>query len=82
MTPSDEDRVFNWAESNFPNNFLPKNPATATAQGYVYRYYAASGEYLGIEDGKVWYLKPGGGPSPLDVGAPTQHLQSARQARY
>ena len=26
--------------------------------GYTYRYYSASNAYVGVKDGKVWYLVP------------------------
>ena len=79
---SSEDRVFNWAERQYPNNFLPKNAATGTAQGYTYRYYSATDEYVGVKDGKVYYFKPGVTPAPQDVGSLQTYLQSAAQAGY
>jgi hypothetical protein len=77
-----EDRVFNWAERLYPDNFLPKNTATASGGGYTYRHYPATGEYLGVKDGKVFYLNPAAGPTPQDVGALQQYLDAAKRAGY
>lgn len=79
---ANEDRVFNWAERQYPNNLLPKNPTTASAQGYTYRYYGATDEYVGVKDGKVWYFKPGASPSPQDVGALQTYLDAAKKAGF
>ncbi|WP_284619183.1 hypothetical protein [Aquabacterium humicola] len=82
MTPAAEDRVFNWAERVYPNNFLPKNPATASGAGYTYRYYPSTDEYVGAKDGRVYYFKPGITPAPQDVGALQQFLDQAKNAGY
>ena len=82
MAMSSEDRVFNWAERQYPDNFLPKNPATARGDGYIYRYYGATGEYLGVKDGKVYYLKPSDGPTPLEVGTLQSFVDAALKAGY
>jgi endonuclease G len=51
-------RVFAYAEANFPSIFT--NAGTAGQyQQYLYRYYPASGNYLGIDpDGKIVILGP------------------------
>ena len=82
LTLASEDRVFNWAERQYPDNFLPKNTATATGAGYTYRHYPATGEYLGVKDGKVFYVHPAAGPAPRDVGALQQYLDAAKRAGY
>ena len=82
MALSDTDRVFNWAERQYPDNFLPKNAATGNAQGYTYRHYPASGEYLGVKDGKVYYFKPGEMAAPLEVGPVQPYVDTARLAGY
>lgn len=82
MALSDTDRVFNWAERRYPDHFLPKNAATASAQGYTYRHYPASGEYLGVKDGKVHYFKPADMAAPQEVGPLQPFVDAARQAGY
>jgi hypothetical protein len=77
-----EDRVFNWAERQYPDNLLPKNAATGQAQGFTYRYYGATDEYVGVKDGKVFYFKPGTMPSPQDVGALQGYLDAATKAGF
>ena len=82
MVLADEERLFNWAERAYPDNFLPKNPATATAEGYLYRYYPASGEYVGVKDARVWYWKPAAMAAPLDVGALDEWVGVAKRAGF
>ncbi|MBK8527766.1 MAG: hypothetical protein IPL57_11950 [Rubrivivax sp.] len=77
-----DDRVFNWAERQYPDNFLPKNAATASFDGYRYRHYASSNEYLGVKDGKVWYFKPGQSAAPLDLGPLQPYLELATMAGF
>ncbi len=82
MALANEDRVFNWAERQYPDNFLPKNAATGSALGYTYRYYGATDEYLGVKDGKVWYWKPGAMPGPVEAGGLQPFVDTARQAGF
>lgn len=82
MVLANEDRLFNWAERQYPANFLPKNASTGTALGYTYRYYKATDEYLGVKDGKVYYFKPGTSAAPVEVGPVQPFLDQARQAGY
>ena len=72
-----DDRIFSWAEAKFPEQLLPKSPTSQTTQGYRYRYYPASNEYLASKDGRVLYFKPGSTPSAVDVGSVTQYLNPA-----
>ncbi|HSW06389.1 S8 family peptidase [Aquabacterium sp.] len=63
---SDSDRVVSWAEATFPAYF----PAPATAgqlQQYSYRYYPATGNYIGFAEGRV-LLHNGRDWNLLDVG--------------
>ena len=82
LTLSSEERVFNWAERQYPDNFLPKNAASATAQGYLYRYYSATDEYLGVKDGKVYYYKPSASAAPQEVGSLPFFVDAAAKAGY
>jgi hypothetical protein len=78
----DSERLLNWAERQYPNNFLPKNAVTGTALGYTYRHYPATGEYLGLKDGKVWYWAPAQSAAPVEVGPVQPFLDQARQSGY
>jgi hypothetical protein len=77
-----EDRVFAWAERQFAANLLPKNPSSLQAGGYRLRYYAASGEYLGVKDGRVYYYRPAAMAAAADVGALQDYLQLAAAAGF
>ena len=53
-------RVFAYAEANFPSIFTNEGTA-GQYQHYLYRFYPASGNYLGIDpDGKIVILGPYG----------------------
>jgi peptidyl-prolyl cis-trans isomerase A (cyclophilin A) len=55
---SDSDRLFNYLEARYPQ-YLPLAGASAgTGLGYYYRYYPASGAYVGTQNGNVAYLVP------------------------
>jgi hypothetical protein len=82
LQASAEDRVFNWAERQFPELLLPKNPLTVRTQGLSYRHYPATGEYIGASGGRVYYWKPAQGPAPIDVGPLQTYLDAAVQAGY
>lgn len=76
---ADADRVFNWAESAYAS-FFPTHAGSASALGYTYRYYAATGLYLGTRDGRVFLH---GGPYQLlDVGALSDFLNRAATAGF
>ena len=79
---SPEDRLFNWAERQYPEILLPKNPPTLSAQGYLYRHYTATGEYVGVRDGRVYYWQPSQGPTPIDLGPMQPFLDAAAAAGY
>lgn len=79
---SSEDRVFDWAERAFPQILSPKNPPTQEALGYRYRHYPATGEYVGVKDGRVYYWKPAESAQPVDVGALQTFLETAARDGY
>ncbi|WP_374348062.1 hypothetical protein, partial [Chitinimonas sp.] len=82
MAPKPEDRIFNWAERSFPDNFLPKATTSLSAQGYTYRFYSSSNEYLAVKDGTVYYLNGKSGSTPLDVGLLQQYIGKAAADGY
>ncbi len=80
VTPGDFDRVANWAETAYAN-FFPKPAVAGYIAPYTYRYYAASGTYLGstggraiVHNGRDWIL--------LDVGALNDFLVQAAAAGF
>lgn len=59
--PRTTECLFNWAQANYPTLFAPA-AATAFTGNYVFRYYATTNAYLGIDvtDQNVYYLPAGG----------------------
>lgn len=54
----DADRVLNYLEATYPQ-YVPTAGSTAgNALGYNYRYYPQTNSYVGVKDGKVYYLVP------------------------
>lgn len=72
---TDANRVFNWAERQFPEIF-PKGSTDGTWEGFYYRHYAASQTYLAVKDGRV-YLHNGRNWKLQDVGAMRTYLDIA-----
>lgn len=66
--------LFDWGERSFPA-LLPA-PATAAglAQGYRFRYYAATDTYVGVRDGRVALLQPSVGGQVTAQGAMGDYL--------
>lgn len=67
LAPS-PDELMDWAQRNYPDYF-PGDPPSLQFAPYVYRFYTASLNYLGIADGRVYVLGPVSGGALLDVGA-------------
>ena len=67
--PSDSE-LMNWAEKAY-SQFFPGPQSDQTLAPYTYRYYPATGNYLGTANGRVYIYGPvaGGGPDVVDVGA-------------
>jgi len=57
---STTDCVLSWAESAYPNDFVPAGGVTQSANGYSYRYYSGTKAYLGVQDSEnyVYYAGP------------------------
>jgi serine protease len=77
---SDTDRVFNWAETVYPQ-FFPKPGVAGVFSPYTYRYYAATGNYVGVANGHI-YVHNGRDWNFLDVGALSSFLTQAAAAGY
>ena len=77
---SDIDRVFNWAEVAYPQYF-PKPMVAGVQAPYTYRYYPATGNYVGVAGGRV-YVHNGRDWNLLDVGALSDFIALAAAAGY
>lgn len=62
--------LMDWAEHAYSTHFPGPQPDRHEAP-YTYRHYAATGNHLGVANGRVYVLGPvaGGGPTVVDVGA-------------
>ncbi|WP_395699564.1 hypothetical protein [Aquabacterium sp.] len=65
----DAQALMDWAEKAYPAYF-PGHPATQTAAPYTYRFYAGSGNYIGVAGSGVWLLGPviGSSSTPRYMG--------------
>ena len=52
------DRVFNYLQFIYPQYVSPSHPESVAGSGYYYRYYAATNSYVGLQDGRIYYLVP------------------------
>jgi len=77
---ADHERVMNWAESVYRAEF-PWPYMAGTYQGYAYRWYPASGNYLAMRNGRM-VVHNGRHWNFLDVGAVTDYLPTAAAAGY
>lgn len=82
VLPSDIERVFDWAETAYPQLFAPAKTTTRTEMGYEYRYYATQNCYLAAKAGRVYYLGQLTEDRISDVGALEDYLAQAKAAGY
>lgn len=66
-------QLMDFAETYYPD-FFPGHPATASALGYTYRHYEATGIYLGVRDGEVYVLGGSFGSDVIGVGPLTRYI--------
>jgi cytochrome c553 len=52
---NDTDRLLDWGEDTFPQLLSPRRQPTQQLLGYTYRFYSATGIYVGTKDGSVWF---------------------------
>ena len=52
------DRVFNYLQFIYPQYVSPGHKQSLTGAGYYYRYYASTNSYVGMQDGRIYYLVP------------------------
>lgn len=65
-----EDCVFDWAESSFSAFLAPAGGRSLTTGDYYYRHYPGTGAYLGSHrgDGHLYYRGPVSNESMMDLG--------------
>lgn len=66
-------QLFEFAEVYYPE-FFPGQATTASALGYLYRYYEGTGIYLGVREGQVYVMGGLFGSEPSAVGALTSFI--------
>ena len=79
---SDTDRIFNYLEASFPQFLAPSVGVAGSFEGYAYRWYSASNAYVGIKDGKVWYLVPSIDGNINELGSVADWLAQAQASGY
>jgi peptidyl-prolyl cis-trans isomerase A (cyclophilin A) len=79
---TDSDRVFNFLEASYQQYVGTAAPSAGEALGYVYRFYPATGTYVGTKDGAVWYLVPAIDGDVHPLGSLTEWLAAAQAAGY
>lgn len=77
---TDAVRLFNWAEFAYPGFFAGAWTA-GTYQGFTYRHYPGTGNYVAVRDGRV-VVHNGANWHFLDVGALDEYLVSASAAGF
>ncbi|MBB1489014.1 hypothetical protein [Oceanospirillum sediminis] len=71
----DNETIFNWAEGEYSSFFAPGGQATASDDPWTYRYYSATGTYLGINTADEVYVMGGSfGSAPVKVGSVSEFL--------
>ncbi len=74
VDPADAaNQLMDFAETSYAAYF-PSHQPTAAFDGYLYRYYATTGMYLGVKDGNVYVLGGPFGDQPLLVGPLTAFI--------
>jgi len=58
---SEPDRLFNWAESFYPDLLSPRGTTTLNQGIYTYRYYSSTNVFVGVDDKRnVLFLNAAG----------------------
>ena len=73
--------LLDWAERQYPELF-PGHQANLQSPPYVYRYYAASGNYVGASGSDVYLLGPASGGVLLFVGTLADFAPQVFATRY
>jgi hypothetical protein len=67
------DQLMDFGELMF-SEYFPGHPATGVYEGYLYRFYPATGTYLGVRDGGVYVFGGPFGSTVRYVGLLTQYI--------
>lgn len=62
------DLAFDWGARTYPE-LLKGTPQSGTYEGYRFRYYPATGVYVGSREGRLYLYQPGIGPDIQPLGA-------------
>lgn len=65
--------LFDWAEKQYPQ-FFPSHEANRQLAPYTYRYYAGSGNYVGLSGDTIYVLGPISGGALQPVGSAASFL--------
>ncbi|MES2785779.1 MAG: alpha/beta fold hydrolase [Pseudomonadota bacterium] len=79
---SQAERVFNFAEVDAQHLLQPAGVGTEVGTGYLYRYYPATGAFLAVHEGNLYYLGPASGNQLYLVGSLAATLPIAERAGY
>ena len=79
---TDVDRVFNYLEAQYPQFIDAASVETGTTEGYTYRHYPLSNAYVGVKDGKLYYLVPAISPGINELGSLADWLAQAQASGY
>jgi cyclophilin family peptidyl-prolyl cis-trans isomerase len=79
---TDADRIFSYLEAAYPQYLSPSEGSAGAADGFTYRYYSETKAYVGVKDGKVWYLVPAVDDKILELGSVVDWLAKAQAAGY
>lgn len=79
---TDVDRVFNYLEAQYPQFIDAASVETGTTEGYTYRHYPLSNAYVGVKDGKLYYLVPAISPGINELGNLADWLAQAQASGY
>ncbi len=79
---SQAERVFDFAEVDAQHLLQPAGVSTEVGTGYLYRYYPATGAFLAVHEGNLYYLGPASGNLLHFVGSLAATLPIAQKAGY
>lgn len=79
---NDTDRILDWGEDTYPQPLSPARQPTRQLSGYSYRFYPATGVYVGTKDSSVWFLDGSqAGASIVNLGAMRSFLDQMPNGR-
>ncbi|MES2939143.1 MAG: hypothetical protein V4864_15765 [Pseudomonadota bacterium] len=76
------ERVFDWAEQAFAAYLQPAGAGTGIVEGFYYRYYPATGSYIGAKGGSVYYMGPASGQQLIRIAGVAEFLAQAQAAGF